>query len=120
MSGEEFVTSGDDDDGAGPSTIRLSLVVRDPAGNTRQVAFERSLIKIGKQASCHLVLDETRVSRLHAILEAAPTKPLTLIDLGSESGTFVNGQRINKAELQAGDLIRIGGFRIMIAGIAVR
>ena len=100
-----------------PIALELRLLIKSPQGAVREVSFTRPLIKIGKLHSCHLKLDGTDVSRLHAIIEAEPSKPITLIDLGSEVGTFVNGQRINKAELQVGDKIQIGGFKIALAAI---
>lgn len=96
---------------------RLHFEIRDAGGTTRAVTFERTIIKVGKLHSCHLRLDHPEVSPVHAIIEATPSIPITLIDLGSASGTHVNGHRINKAELQAGDKIQIGGFRIAIRGI---
>ena len=101
-----------------PSPVQITMVVRDPEGEVNQGTFARALIKIGKIESCHLMLEQTEVSRQHAIIEVEISKPVTLIDLGSDSGTFVNGKRINKAELREGDKIRIGGFQIMIAEIA--
>ncbi|MCG8417550.1 MAG: FHA domain-containing protein [Proteobacteria bacterium] len=104
----------------GQSAVRIGLRVQGPSEPVRQEVFDKSRIKIGKLGSCHLTLDGVDVSRLHAIVEAEPGEPITLIDVGSSSGTFVNGQRINKAELQIGDKIKIGDFAIVVTEVAAR
>src|SRR5205814_9479091 len=40
---------------------------------------------------------------------------VSIIDLGSTKGTFVNGQKVNKAKLQSGDTIVVGETRIELA-----
>jgi hypothetical protein len=37
-----------------------------------------------------------------------------IIDLGSASGTIVNGKKVNKTKLQSGDEIRLGGTRVVV------
>ena len=39
---------------------------------------------------------------------------MTIVDLGHETGTLVNGTPVNKASLQSGDEIRIGAFRLVV------
>ena len=45
---------------------------------------------------------------MHAIVEVSPTKEVSITDLGSTKGTFVNGTKITKQKLKAGDEVRIG------------
>ncbi|HTP08882.1 MAG TPA: FHA domain-containing protein [Anaerolineae bacterium] len=67
-------------------------------------------LSIGRAAECDLVLDSPLVSRHHARLErSGPTH--SLIDLGSTNGTYVNSQRIDRAELHGGDVVQIGPYR---------
>nr|HEX4315151.1 AgmX/PglI C-terminal domain-containing protein [Kofleriaceae bacterium] len=70
------------------------------------------MIKIGKVPSAHLRIDDESVSRMHAILEVDPKGTVHVIDLGSTRGTYVNGQKINKAEVQSGDVIKVGDISI--------
>jgi hypothetical protein len=42
---------------------------------------------------------------------------VTLIDLGNEPGTLVNGERVNKSKVRPGDEITIGGTRIVLEAI---
>src|SRR5688572_16219075 len=65
---------------------------------------------IGRARECHFVIDHSQVSRLHARLEL-DHEQITLIDLNSTNGTYVNGERITPAQprrLRAGDKIDFG------------
>ncbi len=65
---------------------------------------------IGRANDCDLLLDSPLVSRHHARLERSGPAH-SLIDLGSTNGTYVNSQRIDRAELHAGDVVQIGPYR---------
>ena len=76
------------------------------------VRYERAIVKVGKMPSAHLRLEDDSVSRIHCIIETgyAPS----IIDLGSRSGTRVNGVRVNRAPLRRGDRIDIGVFTLIV------
>ena len=76
--------------------------------------FAEPIIKIGKVASSHLRLEDDVASRMHAMIEVTGPDEIYIIDLGSAAGTFVNGQRSNKARLQNGDEIVVGETRLMV------
>src|SRR5512139_3218605 len=78
----------------------------------REERLSLSVIKLGKVPSAHLKLDDETVSRMHAIIEVNGPGDVSIIDLGSTKGTFVNGQKVNKAKLQSGDAIVVGETRI--------
>lgn len=80
----------------------------------REERLSLSVIKLGKLPSAHLKLDDESVSRMHAIIEVKGPDDVGIIDIGSTKGTFVNGQRVNKAKLQSGDTIVVGETRIEI------
>lgn len=66
-------------------------------------------IRIGREQSiCEIVLDNPKVSRLHAEVVSVDGKVL-LIDRNSSNGTFVNDQKIDKRYLKDGDIIYFGG-----------
>jgi len=81
----------------------------------REERLSLSVIKLGKVPSAHLKLDDETVSRMHAIIEVNGPGDVSIIDLGSTKGTFVNGQKVNKAKLQSGDTIMVGETRIELA-----
>ena len=63
---------------------------------------------IGRQPGQHITLpDDPHLSKAHCLIEDHP--PLTrIVDLGSKSGTVVNGQKVPRAELRHGDEVRVG------------
>ncbi len=65
-------------------------------------------VLIGRSSELDLVLVEDNVSRRHAKL-VVRGGAVTLQDLGSTNGTFVNGVRVKKARLKEGDRVLIGG-----------
>jgi pSer/pThr/pTyr-binding forkhead associated (FHA) protein len=66
-------------------------------------------IHIGRGLSADLRLDEVSVSRRHAILLSTDDGTRVLDDRSS-NGTFVNGKRVQQAELHNGDVIAVGRF----------
>jgi hypothetical protein len=66
---------------------------------------------IGRGLSAGLRLDDASVSRRHAILVPRPTGA-RILDDRSANGTYVNGRRVQQAELRGGDVIMLG--RVML------
>jgi pSer/pThr/pTyr-binding forkhead associated (FHA) protein len=64
-------------------------------------------IVIGRSSELDMVLVEDMVSRKHAKITIASEK-ITIEDLGSTNGTFVNGEKVKQARLKEGDRILIG------------
>jgi len=62
---------------------------------------------IGRSREQDMVLIEDMVSRKHAKLTLASDQ-ITIADLGSTNGTFVNGEKVQRARLKEGDRILIG------------
>ncbi|HEX3474539.1 MAG TPA: AgmX/PglI C-terminal domain-containing protein [Kofleriaceae bacterium] len=77
----------------------------------REETLTQSVIKIGKVPSAHLQIADDAVSRMHAIVEVTG-RDVSLIDLGSTRGSFVNGKKVNKARLESGDVITLGDTRV--------
>jgi len=66
-------------------------------------------IRIGRESAiCEIVLENPKVSRLHAEVVSIDGKTL-LIDRNSSNGTYVNDQKIDKRFLKDGDIIYFGG-----------
>ncbi len=76
---------------------------------------EGSRLKIGRGRRADVNLDNTAVSREHAIL-AMQDGETYLIDLGSTNGTHINGKKVSgKAHVHVDDEIEIAKFRLLSA-----
>jgi pSer/pThr/pTyr-binding forkhead associated (FHA) protein len=71
-------------------------------------------IRIGKVSSANLKLEEEGVSRMHAEVSVSGDNQIHIIDLGSQKGTFVNGQKVQKQQLRSGDEIKIGDVKLVL------
>ena len=80
----------------------------------RRETVIQDIVKVGKDAKSHLRVDDELASRMHAVIEVASPEDITLIDLGNEPGTLVNGARVNKCKIRPGDQVQIGGTKILL------
>src|SRR5690606_1775616 len=96
---------------------KIPLTFRIFKGDTlrREEPLTQPVMQVRKLSSSHLRLDDDSVSRMHAVIEVSGPGDISIIDLGSTKGTVVNGQKVNKAKLQDGDLIVLGDIRIELA-----
>lgn len=79
----------------------------------RATTFYQDIIKIGRGSNTDVTLRDSKVSRTHALIDA--TNPqVVLVDLGSQLGTFVNGEPTRKRFLASGDQIRVGDTRLTV------
>lgn len=72
--------------------------------------------RIGSADSNDLTIARPGISRHHACLHHGG-EGLTLEDLDSRNGTFVNGRRIRRGELSPGDLLRFGPVEVRLEEI---
>ncbi len=82
-------------------------------------SLERPLVHIGRRPDNDLVLDDPRISRLHAQLRANRGR-FMLFDLNSTGGTLVNGKRITATILYPGDVITLAGATLVYGQRATR
>lgn len=68
---------------------------------------------LGSDAACDVCLPNPTVSRRHAVLNLRG-RALGLEDLGSTNGTLLRSQRIDRADLEAGDIFVIGRVVILL------
>jgi FHA domain len=99
------------------ASVSLTFAVYSGGQLVARETIAQSIIKVGKEPRSHLrINDETAVSK-HAIIEVVSDSDITLIDLGSEQGTLVNGQRVNKCKVRAGDQIQVGQTIVQLEAV---
>ncbi|HUH04704.1 MAG TPA: sigma 54-interacting transcriptional regulator [Kofleriaceae bacterium] len=96
--------------------------LRDPVvavrihGTDREIELPRdkARISIGKSLRCDVIVDDPCVSRVHCWLERRDDRTLLLRDRRSKNGTFLNGNRVEAAEVRAGSLVDLGKTRLVL------
>ncbi|QJY47937.1 FtsK/SpoIIIE domain-containing protein [Pseudonocardia broussonetiae] len=96
-----------------PAGLVLRVVSGPSAG--RSVALpEHGAVEIGRSSAAQLVLDDPDVSRRHAVVTTAG-ESVTLSDLGSNNGVFVDGDaRPSAHPLRTGEVVQLGGSRLLL------
>ncbi len=91
-----------------------TIVIRGPAlvaqgedGLLAEYPLSLEMTAIGRSPDNDIRVAKSAVSRKHAKVVFGP-EGYTVIDLGSENGTFVNGERITEKLLKNGDRLQIG------------
>ncbi len=104
-------------DGEAKGRFTLTFALYSGADLIRREHVAEDIVKVGKDPRSHLRVDDELCSRMHAVIEVGGQQDVTLIDLGNEPGTLVNGQRVNKSKVRPGDEITIGGTRVVFEAI---
>ena len=73
-----------------PQIGGVKLLVIEPEGTERQESFERMPIIVGRSSQCDLVLPSAHISRQHVRIDAGSDNGVTVTDLGSTHGTYLN------------------------------
>ena len=96
-----------------------------PHSNARRFLLAGNQMRIGRRSATHGLEPEIDlagpptdpgVSRLHAVLIAAPDGTWAVLDPGSANGTLVNGRKIaigDPVPLQDGDRINLGAWTVI-------
>ena len=103
--------SGSASSGQLASDKKFALVVLKGSQAGSVLTIDKSRITLGRD-ECDICLDDTEISRQHAVLEIRGTDA-TLQDLGSTNGTHVDGRRVRQTSLQNRSEFRIGKHELM-------
>jgi len=60
------------------------------------------------RTECDVILEDDKISRKHASVVIIRQDQYAVNDLASRNGTFINGARLTRRNLQHNDLIRVG------------
>jgi predicted Zn finger-like uncharacterized protein len=95
-----------------PQDKKYSLAVLQGKASGQIFQIQRVKTVLGR-ADCDIILDDPEASRQHATLEVLGSR-VVVTDLGSTNGTFVQGERIENAELENHNEFRIGEHVLML------
>jgi pSer/pThr/pTyr-binding forkhead associated (FHA) protein len=81
----------------------------------KEVQLTKDKTTLGRRPYNDIVIDNLAVSGEHAVLHMTGSEVI-LEDLNSTNGTYLNGKAIKKQQLQNGDSIEIGKYKIKFVG----
>ena len=82
----------------------------------RVVPLQEGWTRIGRSLSAHIRFDDPTVSRRHALVYC-DSDGSRILDDRSLNGVFRNGDRVELAELEDGDEIDVGRFRMFYVSL---
>jgi pSer/pThr/pTyr-binding forkhead associated (FHA) protein len=77
-------------------------------------SFDQSKVVIGRILSADFRVPDSRVSRIHALLERLDDGSLRITDLASSHGTTVNGERVIERVVGPADDLRLAGLKLQM------
>lgn len=77
-------------------------------------------VLIGRADDCELRIDDESLDPHHAEIQVGDQGQVTLRDLGSRSGTRVNGEAVTEVQLYSGDEIQVARCRLMLQAPGLR
>jgi pSer/pThr/pTyr-binding forkhead associated (FHA) protein len=96
--------------GALPDGSALLIVRKGPNVGARFL-LDSDETTSGRSPRSDIFLDDVTVSRRHAVFQRR-AGGFIVRDMGSLNGTYVNRQRIEESDLENGDEVQIGKFRL--------
>jgi FHA domain len=95
------------------------LVVNPDTPDAWTVELTPGILSLGRSESNDITIDHASVSSSHCQVRVTDDG-VVLKDLGSTSGTFVNGELVEEARLQPGQIIRMGEIGLRFEGETVQ
>jgi len=93
--------------------IGANLIVKEPSGAVKTFPMRQDRFVIGRSDGCDLAIADSSVSGRHAEISRTDGD-IKIRDVGSANGIYLNGERVEEAELFDGDVLRLGQTSIRI------
>ncbi len=93
-----------------PTGAALFLVRSGPTAGARYL-LDTDVTTVGRHPEADIFFDDVTVSRRHAEITRTAAG-FELVDQRSLNGTYVNGERVDRAVLTNGSEVRVGKFRL--------
>jgi pSer/pThr/pTyr-binding forkhead associated (FHA) protein len=93
--------------------MAVVLIITDPKSKMRLEMTAKPLV-LGRSAKADLTISDDMISGQHLKITLKKNKELTVTDLGSTNGTYLNGSKIDFTKVYVGDVISLGQTVISI------
>ncbi|HQZ30581.1 MAG TPA: FHA domain-containing protein [Arenimonas sp.] len=105
------------DEDSGATRVRMAVpkfVLRGVSGAVFGKVFPvAGPVVIGRAPECDISVHAEEISRRHALVKPTP-EGLSVEDLGSSNGTYINARRVQQGFLNAGDELRLDAVRFIV------
>lgn len=89
------------------------IIISSPDGKRGMLELSKPVVTVGRGAGNDLVLPDTSVSRLHAVIKCDSDGTSFIADRGSTNGVIINGERIEgERQLRHRDRARLGSYEL--------
>lgn len=88
------------------------LVVSSDGVETQHVHLMKDRTTLGRRHHNDVALSDLSVSGMHCVFERGDSGAIWLMDVGSTNGTYVNGERIQRRQLEDQDVVTVGIYSI--------
>ncbi len=107
----------DSDEDSGATRVRMAVpkfVLRGVSGAVFGKVYPvAGPVVIGRATECDISVQAEEISRRHALVKPTPDG-LSVEDLGSSNGTFINTRRVQQGFLNPGDELRLDAVRFIV------
>ncbi len=98
-----------------PVLAERELAVVNGLDAGRRFPIAPSTMMIGRASGSEILLHDRTISRRHARLDVTPTGQATICDLGSQNGTWVDGEpAVEPLPVTEGALVEVGSLQVEI------
>jgi hypothetical protein len=93
--------------------LKLNYMLVSADAPTLKLRLSKMTNVAGREPFCDVIIDDSKVSRKHCLLEVTEQN-VKVKDLDSSNGTFVNGTQVRDGFLNVGDLLSLGGYKLIL------
>src|SRR5438128_5546338 len=101
--------------------VSANFIVKGPNGVEKAYPMRTLVVSIGRSDQCDIAVKDGSMSGKHAEVSKYNGE-IHVKDTGSANGIYVNGEKVEEAELYDGDILRLGqtSIRVDIVGGKIR
>ncbi len=93
--------------------MNAKLVIFNRKGHKKEISLKSGTSTIGRRPDCDVRIPLSIVSRKHCRF-TINEQELTIQDLGSANGTYVNSAMVTEAKIKAGDIVKVGPMKFVV------
>jgi hypothetical protein len=93
--------------------VSANFIVKGPSGVEKAYPMRQLTVTIGRSDHCDISVKDSSMSGRHVEVSKINGE-IKVRDLGSANGVFLNGERVDEAELFDGDVLRLGQTSVRV------